>query len=259
MRKLNATLLLGIAVAVLGFGLVLTYGRTVEKRIASGRQTTKVLVASDNLTTGTPAASLVSGKSVALEDVPAAYVADGVLTSLDEVQGRVLLGPVPKGTQLSKGLFGTPATAASVTPSAGNVALAVEVGLSPGVARYVSVGSVIDVFVTYTSGGSTSSGASGGTETDSQSSGRTKLFLSGTKVLAISVADRSQAEGKEGDQASASSSGGVIVVLDLSPEDAERVVNAASVGQLYLGLSAEGARHTTPNGATPDDVVSANR
>jgi Flp pilus assembly protein CpaB len=258
MRKLNATLLLGIAVAVLGFGLVLTYGRTVEKRIAEGRETTQVLVASDNLAIGTPAASLVPGKSVALTDVPEAYVADSVLTSLDEVQGRVLLGPVPKGTQLSKGLFGTPATAASVTPSAGNVALAVEVGLSPGVARYVSVGSVVDVFVTYTSGGSSSSDAGSGEAGGTQSAGRTKLFLSGTKVLAISVADRSKTEDDAG-QASASPSGGVIVVLDLSAEDAERVVNAVSVGQLYLGLAAEGDLHTTPTGVTPDDVVSANR
>jgi Flp pilus assembly protein CpaB len=260
MRKLNATLLLGIAVAVLGFGLVLTYGRTVQKRIADGRETTKVLVASDNLVTGTPAASLVTGKSVALADVPAAYVADGVLTSLDSVQGRVLLGPVPKGTQLSEGLFGTPSTAASVQPAAGNVALAVEVGLSPGVARYLSVGSVVDVFVTYTGSGSGGSAGASGAGDDSQSSERTKLFLSGTTVLAISGADRSQAAGKEGEQASSSSStGGVIVVLDLSPQDAERVVNAVSVGQLYLGLSAEGARHTTPTGATPDDVVSSNR
>jgi Flp pilus assembly protein CpaB len=257
MRKLNATLLLGIAVAILGFGLVLTYGRTVERRIAEGRETTPVLVASTDLVTGTPVASLTEGRSFMLTDVPKAYVPEDVLTNLNAVRGQVLLGPVPQGTQLSKGLFGSAATAAAVTPSANGVALAVEVGLSPGVARYLSVGSIVDVFVTYTGGGSS---ADTGGETSSQASSRTKLFLSGAKVLAVSVAERSSTDGKTTPEASAGApTAGVIVVLDVSPQDAERVVNAVSIGQLYLGLSSLDAHHTTPTGVIPDDVVNANR
>jgi Flp pilus assembly protein CpaB len=259
MRKLNATLLLGIVAAVLGFGVVLTYGRTVEKHIADGREMTRVLVASTDLVTGTPAASLKQGSSYAISEVPKAYVPQDVLDGLDSVKDLVLLGPVPQGTQLSRRLFGTTSTAAAVTPSAHGVALAVEVGLSPGVARYLSVGSVVDVFVTYTTSGSTPSGEAGG-NASSESTGRTKLFLSGAKVLAVSVADRAKADGKEGSEAGATAStSGVIVVLDLSPQDAERVVNAVSIGQLYLGLSSQDAHHTTPTGVTPDDVVSANR
>jgi pilus assembly protein CpaB len=258
MRKLNTTLLLGIAVAILGFGLVLTYGRTVEKRIAEGRETAQVLVASTDLVTGTPAASLMNNASLELADVPKAYLPQDVLTDLDAVKGQVLLGPVPQGTQLSKGLFGSAATAAALAPSANGVALAVEVGLSPGVARYLSVGSIVDVFVTYTGGGS--SGDAGAQQTSTQASMRTKLFLSGAKVLAVSVAERSSPGGKDAPEASASQpTSGVIVVLDVSPQDAERVVNAVSIGQLYLGLSSEGTQHATPSGATPDDVVSANR
>jgi Flp pilus assembly protein CpaB len=255
MRKLNATLLLGIVVAILGFGLVLTYGRTVEKRIAEGRETTPVLVASTDLVTGTPAALITAGRSVRLTDVPKAYVPGDVLTNLNAVKGQVLLGPVPQGTQLSKGLFGSAATAAAVTPSANGVALAVEVGLSPGVARYLSVGSIVDVFVTYKGG---SSGDAGG-ETASQASSRTKLFLSGAKVLAVSVAERSSFDGKATPDAGTPPTAGVIVVLDVSPQDAERVVNAVSIGQLYLGLSTQDVRHTTPTGVVPDDVVNANR
>lgn len=258
MRKLNATLLLGIAVAILGFGLVLTYGHTVERRIADGRETTQVLVASTDLVTGTPAASLQESGSLELTEVPRAYVPQDVLTDLDAVKGQVLLGPAPKGTQLSRGLFGSAATAAALAPSANGVALAVEVGLSPGVARYLSVASIVDVFVTYTGGGS--SGEAGAKQTSAQSSMRTKLFLSGAKVLAVSVAERSSIGGKDAPETSASQpTAGVIVVLDVSPQDAERVVNAVSIGQLYLGLSTRDARHTTPTGVVPDDVVSANR
>lgn len=252
MRKLNATLLLGIAVAILGFGLVLTYGRTVEKRIADGRETAKVLVASADLAAGTTTDSITT--SVKLSDVPQAYVADGALLNLNTVRGKVLLGPVPKGTQLSEGLFGTSATAGAVAPSPNNVAVAVEVGLSPGVARYVSVGSIVDVFVTYTGAGDNSQDQNPASDV----ANRTKLFLSGAKVLAVSVAQPAPQEGT--DEASATPpAANVTVVLDLNPQDAERVVNAVSVGQLYLALSTKDARHTTPSGVTPADVVGANR
>ncbi|MGH2719980.1 MAG: Flp pilus assembly protein CpaB [Actinomycetota bacterium] len=254
MRKLNATLLLGIVVAVLGFGLVLTYGRTVERRIADGRETVKVLVASENLSAGTPAGSLVDGSAYRLTSVPQAYVPAGALTDLDDVQGMALLGPVPKGTQLSRAMFGTATTAAAVAPSANGLAMAVEVGLSPGVARYISVGSIVDVFVTYEPGS-----ASDGNQI---SNGRTKLFLSGAKVLAVDVAQPQAVSGDdETQQASAAQTvtNNVIAVLDVTPQDAERLVNAVSLGKLYLGLSAKDARHTTPTGVTPTDVVGANR
>jgi pilus assembly protein CpaB len=259
MRKLNATLFLGIAVALLGFALVLTYGRTVERRIADGRETIEVLVAAADIPQGTQASSLREGSSLELTEVPKAYAPADALTRLDDVEGKVLLGPVPKGAQLSRSLFGSPSAAAAVTPSANGIALAVEVGLSPGVARYLSVGSTVDVFVTYKQAG----GADAASRTNAPAAqDRTKLFLSGAKVLAVSVAERPAVEADKKGRAtttSAEDSGKVVVVLDLVPQDAERVVNAVTIGELYLGLSNPDARHTTPSGVVPDDVVGANR
>jgi Flp pilus assembly protein CpaB len=132
--------------------------------------------------------------------------------------------------------------------------MAVEVGLSPGVARYIAVGSVVDVFVTYEPGS-----ASDGNQI---SNGRTKLFLSGAKVLAVDVAQpQAVSDDDQTQQAAAAQTvtNNVIAVLDVTPQDAERLVNAVSLGKLYLGLSTKDARHTTPTGVTPTDVVGANR
>ena len=66
--------------------------------------------------------------------------------------------------------------------------LAIQVDLTPGVAKYVSPGSTVDMFVTY-SGTSTSSGSSnssGGQNAQALTS--TKLFASGVLVRSVTPA-----------------------------------------------------------------------
>ncbi|MGH2768533.1 MAG: RcpC/CpaB family pilus assembly protein, partial [Actinomycetota bacterium] len=156
-----------------------------------------------------------------------------------------------------------PSKAASITPSPGKIAVAAEMDVSPGVARYVGVGSIVDVFVTYQEGASqgnvsvTQTGPGSATiRGQSPATNRTKLFVSGVRVLAVSVAERQQDAPA---QDPARDDGRVIVVLDVTPPEGEAIVNAVSIGKLYLGLSTPGARHTTPTGVVPDDVVSSNR
>ena len=255
MRKLNITILVGALVALLGFAIVFGYGRNVDQRVADGRETTMVLVAKEGLLAGATPAEL-AGKLVAMP-VPSAYLAEGALTKLDGVTGKVLLGPLPKGGQLSASMFGEPASAGAVRPAKGRVALAVGVSLTPGVARYITPGSTVDVFVTY----------GGASQQQGQSSadigGLTKLFASNVTVLSVSVAVPPASGNKSRDEQANqnANNGGVVVVLDVLPADAEKFVNAATLGQLYLALSSvdgKGTEHRT-KGAKPADVVGSNR
>lgn len=240
MRKLNITIVIGALVAVLGAALVLAYGRSVDRRIADGRETRPVLVAKEQLNRGTLAEGV--SRSVELRQVPAAYVPAGALTDLGQVSGLELLGPVPQGGYLSAQQFGAQQGADVVRPGKGKVALAVGVGVTPGVARYVTSGSVVDVFVTYTSG--------------RQAAGRTKLFHSGAKVLSVSVAPPTGQEQQDSQGSGANDAAGqVVAVLEVTPQEAERIVNATTLGSLYLALSADGQEHKTDEGAVPDDVV----
>lgn len=239
MRKLNISIVIGALVAVLGAALVFAYGRSVDERIADGRRTVPVLVAAAALNKGTLAQDI--GEGVAVKDVPQAYVPADALRDLASVQNLELLGPVPVGGQLSRGMFGSSQGADVVRPAKGSVALAISVGITPGVARYVSSGSIVDMFVTYSGG----AGA-----------GRTKLFDSQVKVLSVTVAPPAgAAEGEGGGQ----DAGQVLAVLEVVPDQAERIINATTLGSVYLALSTAGEEHKTGAGATPADVVATTR
>lgn len=249
MRKLNMTIVAGLLVALLGFVLVFAYGSRVDSRVAEGKETVSVLVAASAATAGMTPAEL--GAVLETREVPRLYVAEGALSSLEEVADQVLLGPLAKGAQVTAAQFGAPGVAGMVRPTPGRLALAVGVSLTPGVARYITPGSRVDVFVTYESAAATGDGVN-------PTAQRTKLFATGVKVMSVSVAQREEAAEGEGAPQEA---GQVVAVLDLSPADAEKVVNAATLGSLYLALASdegEPEKHTT-TGVTPEDVVGSNR
>lgn len=258
MRKLNASIVVGIIVAIIGASSVVAYGRSVNHRIVDGKRTQTVVVANQALVAGSSVAALKG--DVRTTQVPNAFAVDGALASLSDVAaGQVLMTDVPKGGQLSTSSFGDPATAGRLAPAAGHVALAVQTDISPGVARYLTTGQLVDVFVTYND----VRNASG---KPTYASDRTKLFVTGVKVLAVSVAQApTQPTSKHSVFSSASSAqqsqtlqDKVIAVLDLTPTDAERLVNAQALGSIYLGYTLKGG-DTTPTGVIPDDVVRSNR
>lgn len=251
MRKLNASIVIGLIVAFIGATTVYAYGRSVDRRAQQGQQMVPVLVATAPLTAGMSVADLKS--KVHQDEVPQAYLVSEALSSLDQAPGSaVLTGDVPKGGQLSRSSFGDPAAAGRLNPAEGKVAVAVQTDISAGVARYLDTGSLVDVFVTYRS----VSDASG---RSTRVANRTKLFASGVKVLAVSVAPQ------PGDKSSGTrmlatqqTSDKVIAVLELSPRDAERVVNATTLGSIYFGYTTRGG-DSTSTGVVPDDVVAVTR
>jgi Flp pilus assembly protein CpaB len=250
MRKLNVSIVVGVIVAVLGAGIVVAYGQSVDKRAAGGKHPVKVLVADGDLAAGTPVGDVTS--SVHLENMPSAYAVDGALTdakSLTSTVGdhAVLTGPVPKGGQLSRSSFAETAVAGHVKPAVGHVAISVETDLSPGVARYLAVGSLVDVFATYHDVRDANGKLT-------QASSRTKLFASGVKVLAVSVAQ--EPSGDRNDSNALMDK--VVALLDMTPAAAEKLVNATTLGEIYLAETQSG-HDITPAGAVPTNVVSSNR
>jgi Flp pilus assembly protein CpaB len=228
MRKLNMTIIVGALIALVGAGLVLAYGRGVDNKIADGKKTVGVLVANADLPAGATAADVRAHSAV--KQVPKEYVVAQPLTDLTAVAGSVLLGPAPSGTQLSARSFGSVASSATLTPSPGNVALAISVGLVPGVARYVTPGSHIDLF--YTAG-------AGGVKV-------TKLFTSNVKVLSTTPSG-----GNAND-----ASGDVLAIVDVTPLLAQRIVNGLATGALYFALNTENKPHAIGRAAQPNDLLS---
>lgn len=263
MRKLNITILVGLVVAVLGFGMVFAYGRNVDEKVADGRATRSVLVASGPIQAGASADQLAG--AVRVEQIPAAYVPETALSDLSQVAGTFALGPIASGAQLSSTSFGTQAQATAaqgggaVTPSKGKVAVAISTDLTQGVANYITAGSTVDLFVTY--GGSSATAVGSGTTSSAAraTTDRTKLFVSGVKVLSVTSASAPSTVADGTTAANPGSVNGVLSVLDLSPTDAERVINATLNGRVYMALSTNGVINRTPVGASANDVLTNNR
>jgi Flp pilus assembly protein CpaB len=249
MRKLNVTIIVGIVVAIIGAGLVFYYGHNVDNKISDGKHTVSVLVADQVLGTGMSAGDVVSHVHVA--QIPDAYVVKNAIAATSSLtangaQSAVLVGSVPEGGQLSYNDFASAATASHLAPSKGNVALSVETPISSGVARYLQPGQLVDVFATYASGSS-----GGGQET--------KLFVSGVKVLSVSVADPTTTNNSNSSSDDVSTpTGSVIALLDLSPRNAQKVVNAVSAGSIYLAYTTN-TNDKTSQTDNPNTVLASNR
>lgn len=261
MRKLNTTILIGLLVAALGFVLTFAYLNDYDDRVADGKATVDVLVAMEQLTSGATPGDL-EGK-VEVKKIPSEYVAEDAIKDLDEVDGLVLLGPIAKDGQLTAAQFGQARDAGAIKPSDGKIALAIGVDLTPGVARYITAGATVDVFATYNTGsGAATSQASAQRDIAVK---RTKLFVSNVKVLSVSVAevpDDNADNNEDNVTSTAASTVEVVAVLDVTPAQAEQLVNAQTLGELYLALNSvdgKGKEHKTPTGVTPETVVTANK
>jgi Flp pilus assembly protein CpaB len=256
MRKLNITVIVGIVVALIGAGLVFVYGHNVDNKISDGKHTVDVLVADQVLGAGMTASDVVSHVHVA--QIPEAYVVKNAIaatTSLTATgaESAVLVGAVPQGGQLSYNDFGSASTSGRLAPSKGDVALSIETPISSGVARYLQPGQMVDVFATYAGG---SSGGSGGGQ-------ETKLFASGVKVLSVSIANPTTTTGDSSDSNNDDSSastptGSVVVLLDVSPRNAQKVVNAVTAGSVYLAYTTS-AHDVTPQTDSSNTVLASNR
>lgn len=249
MRRLNITVIAGILAAILGVAIVITYGHSVDKRVADGQATIGVLVATDEIAAGSSASALTT--KVEVKQVPRAYVGvdalpANALTLLPK--GSVLRVPVAKGTQLTKSSFTTPGAVGSVAgalaPSVGKDGIVVKVGMVPGAAHYVTPGTVVDLYVTYKS-------VKADPNAYITTPVVTKLFASSVKVLSITPNGTAS-------NAAVAPTDDVLLVLEADPNLAQRIINAQAVGDLYVGLT-NGEKHTTSNGATPTDVLNGAR
>src|SRR4030042_4286841 len=90
------------AVAVIG---VVAYIANIKTSVEREVEKVEVLVATKNILKETPVEEILSTDSVFSQAVPSKYLADGVLTSLDNYKGYVAVAPINKGEQITSTTF----------------------------------------------------------------------------------------------------------------------------------------------------------
>jgi pilus assembly protein CpaB len=234
MGRRTLLLLAALLLAALGTALVWVYVQGADDRARGDNASVSVYFTTKPIPLGTPVSDLKQGYLTT--QAVARRLAVGALTSLAEVQNLVAAVPIPKDVLLSAGMFtSADKTPAAITIKDGMLAVSVALGDPQRVAGFPTQGSFVTIFVTgnATTGASTApkggTGGAGGTDNVT-----TTVIKRPVKVITVgSVPTQPLAKTATG---TGSSVGTTIVTLELTPDEAARVIAAQAAGALYLGL-----------------------
>lgn len=219
--------ILAAVLAVVGAVLLISYVRGADDRAFEGAKLTEVLIVQDGIPAGTSGADL--GTSVDLESVPIAYVADGAITDVADLDGLVAAVALQPGEQVLATRFVEPdqfgADGGSVAVPKGLQELTISLEVQRAVGGSLVSGDLVGVY--------------GSLQSDNVDPARTQLVESG--VLVTSVVRDSAV-----DPATAQTTGTILVSMAVNADQAQRIVYQLEFGQVYLTL--QGKDVTPPTG-----------
>lgn len=230
----SKVVLVGVAV-VLGLLAVLFGGRYLESAkadIVAGVQPVKVLVATRDVPVGTTAEQLLAQDFAVEKEVPRQYVAEGAVGSITSIKGKVLAAPLSRGEQLTSSRFKVAEDVGlAYSLPEGYVAISVPDNPARGVSGFISPGDYVMVISSFDPG-----------ELNEAVSKilikKAKVLATGTQTIAaVDTGEEKKDEGGGG-MLGQSNTGTTIQTLTLAvtPVDAERLVFAQEVGQVWYTL-----------------------
>jgi pilus assembly protein CpaB len=237
-----------LLMAVVGTFALMAYVQSAKDKAVAGERMVAVLVVKSKIAKGTAVSKL--GASVKRTEVPAKVKAEGAVTSLDALQGRVTATELLPGEQLVASRFVTPAQARAGTVNVPANLLRVSVALSAErmVGGAIAPGDTVGVFVSFA---------------PDVAPYETHLALHKVLVAAVAYGEapdksggdtKKEGDSKAGDTPAVAPSGNLLVTLALDAPSAEKVVFAAEHGSIWLAAEPKDA----PTGGTrivvPDNV-----
>lgn len=250
MTRRILTIILAIALAVIGTGAVLVYAKGADQRAINGQKAVSVLVATQQIPAGTVVKTALDDGMLARQKLPASSVpSDAVRSLTSDLKPLVASANIAPGELLLRPMLVTAvASTSGVAIPSGMMAVTIAMCVPEAVARYVYPGSQVAIFDTYVKKGSLSANWSCSSKALQAKNGTTivtRIVLTRVTVLSVSEAAPVSSAGQVSSTAfGQSSSGGadqatqneVLVTLAVDQADAERVVNLAESGLPYLAL-----------------------
>jgi Flp pilus assembly protein CpaB len=159
-KRSTVLIVIGVAVFILGAGLVVVSLHTHSSNSTSAEETaslgsrTPVVVVTSPVAAGTSGETLIESKAVALQQVPAKQYSSDDLTSMSALEGQTIVHALAPGTPLSASDLS--ADAGPLAPPAGDESIALTLGSAQsGLAGYLQPGDNVDIWgnVIKTTGG----------------------------------------------------------------------------------------------------------
>lgn len=251
MRSKVLVVVLALVLGGVAAVLAANYLNGARTDLAAQNEPIEVLVAQEDLPRGLSAKELVERDYVKVEKIPAQFVAADAVSSERVLADQVLATPVTEGEQLTRSRFEFPSAAGlSYSVPEEMVAVSCDVQDSSGVAGLLKAGDNVIVFQTYEPAG--------------KPTAFTITAVPKAKVLAVG-ANTSAAPAEEtesgggltgGDQADSGQPAYRTVTLALTPEQAESIAFAQSVGTIHLALLGPNAKAPEQPGLITLETVS---
>lgn len=251
MKRRILTIALALVLAVLGTAGVLAYVHKADARAVAGLKAVTVLVARQQIASGTSASTALQDGSLTSQRLPASAVPSDALHSIAPGLGSLVLSAtLQPGQLLLRPMLVTAAQSAAtggVAIPQGMVAVTVSLCLREAVAAYIQPGSEVAVFDTYsTKPLNMQEGCNQIHQAEPVGAAYTRLVLPRVEVLSIGQASAS-AQGQSAANSTAysgssqttpatSTEGDVLATLAVNQADAERLILAEETGLPYLAL-----------------------
>ncbi|MGN6634870.1 MAG: Flp pilus assembly protein CpaB [Oryzihumus sp.] len=226
--------LAAVVVALVGVVAVLLYAKGADSRAVAGQKPVDVYVAQQVVPAGTTAGDAVANGLIARTQVAAKAVPTGALTAVDDKTSKLLaLNDIAPGELVLSSRFGTtPLGQKALQVPDGQVAVAVQLSDPARVGTFVTPGSHIVIYDTYSSAGGSASGAK-----------QTQVLLDDVLVIAMGSSSLTPVQGQaQQSQAQQSGTPSALVTVALAPDTAVKLVHGIQTGELYLGLRGTDAK-----------------
>ncbi len=212
MRLRLSLFLIAIVSAMIGTVLIAIYIGGLESRVFSDQKLTNVYVATRRVAKGTPAIELIARGLIRQEKIPSKFVTSGAIKSLKSVKNKFLAVPLEKGEQVTKSVLTEPPSGLKTPQDMLAIAIPIDdLALMDG---RVKAGGKVAVLITLKPG--------------KDEKDISKILIDSSPVLAVNRAKSGQTGGSQSDKSS--------IVLGVTPENAEKLVFAASQGTVWVGL-----------------------
>jgi pilus assembly protein CpaB len=233
-RRILAILAAAV-IALVGAVLVLVYARGADARAVAAASPSKVYVSTSVVPAGTTLKDAVRLGQLTQTDVAARAKPVGALESVDENNSDLvaLTDIAPGQYVLASGFGDTPLGEKALQVGAGKLAVSVQLQDPARVGNFVRPGSMLTIFMTYDLA-KLEKKASGDTEKTDLGSG-TSILLDNVKVIAMGDASLTPVQ-PTGEGGEAAQSASFLVTLEVTPEQAARLVHGVNNYVLYAAL-----------------------
>lgn len=249
MKMRIVILIVAIILAIVAVIAVIGYISNIKASVEEEVEKIEVLVAAQNIPGETPVETIIADGSVITQAIPRTYLAEGVLTSLEDYKGYVTAVPINEGEQITATKLIKPEDIglAFIIPD-DMVAISIPVNEVIGVSNLINIGDRVNVIATFKPTGEQpitvypeAEEAEEALEEIQQEITKTLLWnvevlYIGTRIVTTETTE--QTGGMLGTQPETGARKTEIktVTLAVTPEDSEKLVFTEEMGSVWLAL-----------------------